>query len=225
VNSSTHGQYCQTTSQCDTSAFLTCNNTYSRCVCNVNFYWDGKICRERLNNGSICSDTQQCRTNLICRDQYCQCPLSNTQYWSSQTLTCQPCFGQDLFLYGGICYYFTVPNNSTRGTYSALVSSYSLSTIQNNYQFDYLFTQHIRVYNWTTIFFSIQNPIRNHFLWSPDQTVIPPKYMCNDTVTSNLTGSTLSFRLENNTQCLRAWPSTTTGQLAYQLNNYVYHTR
>jgi len=84
-NSFTNGQYCLTTSQCDRSALLICNNTYSRCTCNINSYWDGAICRLRLNNGSICNNTQQCYSNLLCINNYCQFPLINTQYWSSQT--------------------------------------------------------------------------------------------------------------------------------------------
>jgi hypothetical protein len=44
---STQGQYCLTNVQCDNSALLICNNT------------------------------QQCYSNLICINNYCQCPLIN----------------------------------------------------------------------------------------------------------------------------------------------------
>jgi hypothetical protein len=224
-NSSTYGQYCLTTSQCDSSGLLICNNTYVRCACDINSYWDGEICRTRLTNGSICNNTQQCYSNLICMDNYCQCPLIDTQYWSSQNLTCEFCYGQDLFLFGGICYHIPVPINSTIGTYPILSSSYTLSTIQYDYQLNYLFNQHVRVFNWTPIYFATNNPIQNYFQWLPDHTLIKPTYFCNETILSNYTGYVLSFKLETYTSCLRAWPSTTKGQLVNQLNNYDYHTR
>jgi hypothetical protein len=148
---------------CDNSALLICNNTYSRCTCDINSYWNGKICQSRRNNGSLCNNTQQCYSNLICINNYCQCPLINTQYWSSQTSTCQLCYGKDLFLYDGICYHIPTPMNSTLATYSILSSSYTLSTIQYDYQFNYLFNQHARVFNGTPIYFSTTNPIINYF--------------------------------------------------------------
>ncbi|UJR26105.1 hypothetical protein I4U23_007451 [Adineta vaga] len=224
-NSSTHGQYCIINSHCDSSALLICNMTYSKCVCNANFYWDGQICRTRLNNGSICNNTQQCYSNLICINNYCRCPLINTQYWSSQTLTCELCYGKNLFLYDGICYYIPLPTNATLGTYVSLSSTYTLSTIQYDYQFNYLLNQHARVFNWTPIFLSTTNPIENYFQWSTDNSIIKPNYFCNETVLSNYTGYILSFKLETYSSCLRAWPSATIAQLVYQLNSYVYHTR
>lgn len=225
TNLSTYGEHCSANTLCDSSKFLTCNTTYPRCTCNINSYWNGKICRARLNNGSLCNNTQQCYSNLKCINNYCQCPLIYTQYWSSQTSTCQLCYDQDLFLYDGICYHFTVPTNSTLSSYSTLSSAYTLSTIQYDYQLNYLFSQHIRVFNWTPIYFSTYNPIANYFQWAPDNTLIKPSYFCNDTVLSNYSGCILSFKLETNTPCLRAWPITTVGQLANQLNTYIYHTQ
>jgi hypothetical protein len=225
LNLSTNGQYCLTSSQCDNSTFLICNSTYSRCTCNINSYWDGQICRSRLTNGSLCNNTQQCYSNLICINNYCQCPLITTQYWSNQTSTCQLCYGQNLFLFDGICYHIPVLINSTIGTYSTLSSNYILSTIQYDYQLNYLFNQHARVYNWTPIYLATNNPIENTFQWSPDNTLIKSIYFCNETIQSNYTAYVLSFKLETNTPCLQAWPSNTTGQLVDQLNTYIYHTR
>lgn len=224
-DSSTHGEYCSSAQPCDTSGLLVCNGTSSRCTCTANSFWDGYICRPRVNNGSICNNTQQCYSGLICQNQYCQCPCINTDYWSSLTLTCQSCFGPDLFLFDGICYRIPVPANTTVNTYGSLSSSYPLSTIQYDYQLSYLFNQHIRVFNWTPIYFSTLNPLANYFQWSPDQTLIKPTYFCNDTVLFNSTGYALSFKLELNARCLRAWPISTTGQLISQLNTYVYHSR
>ncbi|CAF1412592.1 unnamed protein product [Adineta steineri] len=224
-NSSAYGEYCLTSTQCDSSALLICNSTYSRCACNINSYWNGKICVARLNNGSLCNNTQQCYSNLICINNYCQCPLINTQYWSSQTLTCQLCYGKNLFLFSGICYNIPPPTNSTLSTYSTLSLTYTLSTIQYDYQLNYLFNQHARVYNWIPIYFASNNPIGNYFHWTPDNTLIKSIYFCNETIQSNYIGYVLSFKLEAYTSCLRAWSSTTIGQLAYQLNNYNYHTR
>ncbi|CAF0796315.1 unnamed protein product [Rotaria sp. Silwood1] len=224
-NLSTYGEYCLTNLQCDSSVFLICNNTYSRCTCNINSYWDDTICRSRLNNGSLCNNTQQCLSSLVCINNYCQCPLIYTQYWSSQTLTCELCYGKDLFLFDGICYHIPVPTNTTLATYSVFSSNYILSTIQYDYQLNYIFNQHIRVYNWTPIFFSINNPIKNYFQWTTDNTLIKPSYLCNETIQLNYTGYVVSFKLETNTPCLRAWPNTTIGQLTNQLNTYIYHTQ
>ncbi|CAF4189639.1 unnamed protein product, partial [Rotaria sp. Silwood2] len=110
-------------------------------------------------------------------------------------------------------------------TYSILSSNYILSTIQYDYQLNYIFNQHVRVFNWTPIFFSITNSIKNYFQWTPDNTLIKPTYLCNETIQSNYIGYIVSFKLETNTPCLRAWPNTTIGQLANQLNTYVYHTQ
>jgi hypothetical protein len=115
--------------------------------------------------------------------------------------------------------------NSTLATYSILSSSYTLSTIQYDYQLNYLFNQHARVFNGATIYFSTTNPIINYFQWTPEYTLIKPTYFCNETILSNYTGYVLSFKLETNTPCLQAWSSTTIGQLANQLNTYVYHTQ
>lgn len=225
-NSSTHGEYCLSTTNCDSSALLVCHPVFSRCACNTNFYWDGQICRSRLSNGSLCNNTQQCSSALICTNNYCQCPLTNTQYWSSQTLTCELCYGQNLFLFDGICYNIPVPSNATTGTYAALASTYTLPTIEYDYQIDYLLVQHARVFNWTPIYFATTNPIVNYFQWSTvASTLIKPIYFCNNTLSSNFVGYVLAFKLETYTPCLRAWPSATTGQLMSQLNRYAYHTR
>ncbi|CAF0778038.1 unnamed protein product [Adineta ricciae] len=225
TNSSTHGQYCITNSDCDSSALLMCNTTNSKCVCNPNSFWNGQICHSRLNNGSFCNNTQQCYSNLICINNYCHCPLVNTQYWSSQTSTCELCFGENLFLYDGICYYIPLPTNATFGTYTVLSSIYNLPTIEYDYQMTYLLIQNARVFNWTSIFFATSNPIVNYFQWSSENSLIKPNYLCNGTVTSNYVGYTLSLKLETYASCLRALPSSTTGQLVYQLNRYVYHVR
>ena len=162
---------------CDSSARLICNNTFNRCSCPTNFYWDGEICRTKLTNGSICKNTQQCLSNLICQDNYCSCPLINTNYWSTQNQTCQSCFGPDLFLFDGICYRVPVKTtNTTFGNYTSLISNYTLPTIQYDYQLTYLFNQHVRVFNWTPIFFATQNPLVNFYQWSPDQTLIKPSF-------------------------------------------------
>ncbi|CAF1472779.1 unnamed protein product [Rotaria magnacalcarata] len=224
-NLSTNGEYCVANLQCDSSALLTCNTTLSRCTCGVSSYWDGTICRQRLNNGSLCNNTQQCYSSLICINGYCQCPYIYTQYWSSQTSTCELCYGTDLFLFDGICYHIPVATNSTRATYSVLSSSNRLSTIQYDYQLNYVFSQHVRVFNWTLIFLATINPVANYFQWAPDNTLIKPSYFCNETVRLNYTGYVISFKLETNTPCLRALPNTTVGQLANQLNAYTYHTK
>lgn len=202
-----------------------CNSNYSRCTCDGNSYWDGQICRPRLSNGSLCQHTQQCSPELICLNNYCQCPLINTQYWSSQNSSCQLCYGENLFLFDGICYHIPPPTNTTIANYSILSSSFRLSTIDYHSQLNYLFHQHVRVFNWTPIYFSTTNPIRNHFQWSPDQTIINPNYFCPETFQSNSTGSLLSFKLETNTPCLRPWSPTIRGQLVNQLNEYVDHIR
>lgn len=151
--------------------------------------------------------------------------MINTQYWSSQTLTCELCYGKNLFLFDGICYYIPPPINSTQGIYSILSLNYNLPTIQYDYQLNYLFNQHVRVFNWTPIYFSTNNPIRNYFQWNIDKTLIKPNYFCNETIQSNYTNYILAFKLETYTQCLRAWSNTTIGQLVYQLNTYIYHTQ
>ena len=163
INASTNGQYCLNNFQCDASALLICNSTYSRCTCDGNSYWDGQICRPRLSNGSLCQHTQQCSLELICLNNYCQCPLINTQYWSSQSSNCQLCYGENLFLFDGIFYYIPPPTNTTIANYSILFSSSRLSTIDYYSQLNYLFHQHVRVFNWTPIYLSTINPIRNHF--------------------------------------------------------------
>lgn len=219
-NSSTNGEYCSSTRPCDTSALLVCNATYNRCTCPTNFYWDGKICRAKLTNGSLCTNTQQCYSGLICQNNYCQCPLINTQYWSSQTKTCQLCFGPDLFLFDGICYRIPISSSATYAGYPTLSSIYSLPTIQFDYQFTYLFNQYVRAFNWDPIYVGASNPRVNYFQWSPDQTLIKPSYFCNDTLFYNSIGFALAFRLETYTPCLRVWPLSTVGQLAEQLNVY-----
>ncbi|CAF3428787.1 unnamed protein product [Rotaria socialis] len=204
-NLSTNGEYCVANLQCDSSALLTCNTTLSRCTCEISSYWDATICRQSLNNGSLCNNTQQCYSSLICIDGYCQCPYIYTQYWSSQTST--------------------LPTNSTRVTYSVLSSSNMLSTIQYDYQLNYVFSQHVRVYNWTLNFLATINPVANYFHEAPDNTLIKPSYFCNETVRLYYTGDIISFKLATNTPCLCALPNTPVGQLANQLNAYIYHTK
>lgn len=225
TNASKHGESCSSLQPCDTSALLSCNANYSRCTCDTNYYWNGKICREKLSNGSSCNNTQQCESELRCINGYCQCSLIYTQYWSSQTLSCELCVGPDLFLFDGICYYVPAPTNTTNGTYSTLSSMHSLTTIKYDYQLNYVFNQHVRVFNWTPIFLASSNPIVNYFQWSPAKTIIKPNYFCNDTFVLTTTGYVLSFQLERNMACLRTWPSSNTGHLVAQLNEYVEHGR
>jgi len=125
----------------------------------------------------------------------------------------------------GICYNVPVPINSTTGKYSILSSIYILSIIQYDYQLNYLFNQHARVFNWIPIYFSTNNPIKNYFQWTPGNTLIKPIYFCNETIQANYTNYVLLFKLETYRPCLQAWSNTTNGQLVNRLNTYVYHTR
>lgn len=54
----------QSCSVCVDNRYFMCSDVSNTCQCSPDMYWDGNLCRLQLFEGSLCNQTDACRSNL-----------------------------------------------------------------------------------------------------------------------------------------------------------------